>query len=344
MLADRIAAVTIAVQILLGTATVWMVALLARRVIGAGTGDASRFSLWAAAAYALDPLSILYPSLLLTETLFTAVFVVHLLALLRFLETRAVGTAALAGVLAAVSTFVRPVAYFWPYRDSPSGDPAIRAEVSGERGQASGHVKDLSLQGAAIQFSVEQTTPFGSSERVTLVFYLQQERSVQVEAIVRTQTEMDGFWQFGFVFVAPSAIRAKLPAGLLRSFNERAAFRVEPSVTAPVEMQIPSLGFQASGRMRDISFDGLGVVTDGGTGNRLVPGLEVGVEFTLPGQERPLVCDALICNRRALNKGALLIGLRLEWKGSSEAASRRRNVTDYVMTRQRELLRARVGR
>ena len=115
VLADRIAAVTIAVQILLGTATVWMVALLARRVIGAGTGDASRFSLWAAAAYALDPLSILYPSLLLTETLFTAVFVVHLLALLRFLETRAVGTAALAGVLAAVSTFVRPVAYFWPF-------------------------------------------------------------------------------------------------------------------------------------------------------------------------------------------------------------------------------------
>ena len=38
VLADRIAAVTIAVQILLGTATVWMVALLARRVIGAGTG------------------------------------------------------------------------------------------------------------------------------------------------------------------------------------------------------------------------------------------------------------------------------------------------------------------
>ena len=115
VLADRIAAVTIAVQILFGTATVWMVALLARRVIGAGTGDASRFSLWAAAAYALDPLSILYPSLLLTETLFTAVFVVHLLALLLFLETRAVGTAALAGVLAAASTFVRPVAYFWPF-------------------------------------------------------------------------------------------------------------------------------------------------------------------------------------------------------------------------------------
>ena len=80
VLADRIAAVTIAAQILLGTATVWLVALLARRVTVAGTGDASRPSIWAATAYALDPLSALYPSLLLTETLFTAVFVVHLLA------------------------------------------------------------------------------------------------------------------------------------------------------------------------------------------------------------------------------------------------------------------------
>ena len=157
------------------------------------------------------------------------------------------------------------------YRDSPSGDTGIRVEVSGERGQASGHVKDLSLYGAAIQFGVEQTTPFVSSERVTLVFHFQEERSVQVEAVVRTQTEMDGFWQLGFVFIAPSAIRAKLPAGLLRSFNERAAFRVEPDVAVPVELQIPSLGCQASGRMRDISFDGLGVVTDAGIGNRLVP-------------------------------------------------------------------------
>ena len=230
------------------------------------------------------------------------------------------------------------------YRDSPSGDTVIRAEVSGERGQASGHVNDLSLYGAAIQFSVEQTTPFDSSERVTLVFHFPQERSVQVEAIVRTQTEMDGFWQFGFVFIAPSTIRAKLPGGLLRSFNERAAFRVEPSVTVPVKLQIASLGFHASGHMRDISFDGLGAVIDAGTGNRLTPGLEACVEFTLPGQDRLLTCEAVIRNRRALSKGALLIGLRLDWRGSSDTASRRRHVTDYVMTRQRELLRARVER
>ena len=229
------------------------------------------------------------------------------------------------------------------YRDSPSGDAAIRAEVSGRRGQALGHVKDLSLLGAAIQFSVQQTTPFVSGEKVTLNLHFQQERSVQVEAIVRTQTELDGCWQFGFIFIAPSAIRSKLPAELLRSFNERAAFRVEPSVTLPVELRIPK-GFHVSGRMRDISVDGLGVVTDASAGNRLVPGLEVKAEFRLPGQDRSLVCDALIRNRRTLNHEAVLVGLRFGRGGSSDAVSQLRNVTGYVMNRQREWLRTRVGR
>ena len=83
------------------------------------------------------------------------------------------------------------------------GDAAVRAEVSGVHGQAFGRVKDLSLTGAAVQFGVEQTTAFVSGEKTTLVFHFQYERPVQVEVIVRTQTEMDGFRQFGFTFLTP---------------------------------------------------------------------------------------------------------------------------------------------
>ena len=172
------------------------------------------------------------------------------------------------------------------YRGSPTRHGAIRAEVSGEHGQAFGRVKDLSLTGAAVQISVDQEVAFSSGEKVTLILHFEQERSVQVEASVRTQTEMDGFLQFGFLFLVPSAIRAKLPAKLLRSFNERAAFRVEPGALVPVELQIPNLGFHASGGMRDISVDGLGVVVDEGAGKQLAPGLEVSAEFALPGQDR----------------------------------------------------------
>ena len=219
------------------------------------------------------------------------------------------------------------------------GDAAVRAEVSGVHGQAFGRVKGLSLTGAAVQFGVEQTTAFVSGEKATLIFHFRHERPVQVEAIVRTQTEMDGFRQFGFTFLTPLAIRAKLPPSLLRFFSERAAFRVAPDGPVPVELKSSMLDLRVSGHLRDISVDGLGVVVDEGAGKELVPGLNVSAEFTLPGQDRPLMCEALIRNRSSLKNGAVLTGLRVNRKGSLNFVSL--NVTEYVMIRQRASLQAR---
>ena len=50
----------------------------------------------------------------MSETLFVAVFAVHLLIVLRHLETGSMRTAATAGGTAAVAMFVRPVAFYWP--------------------------------------------------------------------------------------------------------------------------------------------------------------------------------------------------------------------------------------
>ena len=111
VLAGQIILVTIAAQILIAVGTVLGVAFLARHVMP-GSPQIAR---WAALFIALDPLSVLYCSLLMTETLFTAIFVLHLLAVMRFLKTQSTGMGALAGGLAAAGTFVRPIAYFWPF-------------------------------------------------------------------------------------------------------------------------------------------------------------------------------------------------------------------------------------
>ena len=103
--------VTIGLQIVLGVGTVWAVALLARRL----APDSPHLARWSATIYALDPLSVVYPSLLLTETLFAALFAAHLLALLSFLRAPdGIARPAAAGLLAAACTFVRPIACFWP--------------------------------------------------------------------------------------------------------------------------------------------------------------------------------------------------------------------------------------
>ena len=110
--AGDVTRVTIAAQILLAVGTVLGVAVLARRLAPESPWVAE----WSAAIYALDPLAVAYPSLLLTETLFAALFVAHLIAFAAFLRApHGAARPAVAGALAAACTFVRPIAYYWPF-------------------------------------------------------------------------------------------------------------------------------------------------------------------------------------------------------------------------------------
>ena len=227
------------------------------------------------------------------------------------------------------------------YRGSLKGDAAIRAEVGGESGPAFGDVLDLSLKGTAVQISLDQDPAFVIGETVTLTLRFERGRSVQVEASLRARTDLDGFRCFNFAFLNPSALRAKLPAALLWSFNERDAFRVEPEGLVPVNLQIVGTGSLTSGRMRDVSVDGFSVLLDDGAAKQLSPGVHVSAEFTLPGHDGPVTFHASIRSRSTL-AGSVLIGLRFDRDPSSAFVSQRRTVIDYVMTRQRDWLQARV--
>ena len=101
--------------------------------------------------------------------------------------------------------------------------------------------------------------------------------------------------------------------------------------------------FKTTGRMRDVSSDGVGVIVDGESEKRLARVVQVSVTFLLPGQGRPLTFEAWICKRFRLDdENAVCYGLSWDPAGSSDFASQQQRVTDYVMTRQRELLQSRV--
>ena len=101
--------VTIVLQILLSGLTVLLVYDLGRLL----AGD-RRIALLAAGLYAVEPLSILYTSLLLTETLFTFLIVGALDLLVRFQLSSRWRDAVWAAVALAASAYVRPVSYFLP--------------------------------------------------------------------------------------------------------------------------------------------------------------------------------------------------------------------------------------
>jgi 4-amino-4-deoxy-L-arabinose transferase-like glycosyltransferase len=101
----HVEAVTIALQVLTSCLTVWLVYRIGLLLLSPGA------AMLAALLYALEPLSVLYTSVLMSETPFTALLVASVYFALRFLGGRQARHAALAGLFIAAATYVRPVGY-----------------------------------------------------------------------------------------------------------------------------------------------------------------------------------------------------------------------------------------
>jgi hypothetical protein len=97
-------------QVTLSVLSVVLVWRLARTVF-----RDDRIALIAAWLFALEPLSVSYSILLLSETMFLALFLLSLERLAEFLRERRLGVLAAAGVFLAAATFVRPVTYYLPF-------------------------------------------------------------------------------------------------------------------------------------------------------------------------------------------------------------------------------------
>jgi len=108
--AGHVEAVTVALQILLSVATVYVIYRCALLLADGQT----RIALLAAALYAVEPLSVVHSCLLLSETLFTFLIASFLLALIHFLKHDSARSLLLAAVFLSASAFVRPVSYYLP--------------------------------------------------------------------------------------------------------------------------------------------------------------------------------------------------------------------------------------
>jgi 4-amino-4-deoxy-L-arabinose transferase-like glycosyltransferase len=109
LLLGRLEIVTIAFQILLSGLTVYMVYRTALLLF-----ESERIAVTAAALYAIEPLSILFSSLLAPETLFTATLMVAVYYLVRYLRRESLVDLVVSGGALAAAVYIRPVGYFLP--------------------------------------------------------------------------------------------------------------------------------------------------------------------------------------------------------------------------------------
>jgi 4-amino-4-deoxy-L-arabinose transferase-like glycosyltransferase len=109
ILFGHVTIITIIIQILLSCFTVYLVHRTALMIFGR-----EWIAVVAAILCAVEPLSILYTSALLTETLFATLTLLWLYLLIRYLKQRSLRCLLLAATVLAASVYVRPGAYFMP--------------------------------------------------------------------------------------------------------------------------------------------------------------------------------------------------------------------------------------
>lgn len=101
---------TVALQILLSCLTVYLVFKLALLVF-----NNNKIAIFSALLYAFEPLSIVYPGKILTETAFTSLLMAFLYCFLVYLNKRSLIPLLSAAVILVAAAYVRPIAYYLPF-------------------------------------------------------------------------------------------------------------------------------------------------------------------------------------------------------------------------------------
>lgn len=109
ILLGRVPLVTISIQILLSCLTVYLVYRVSIVLFGR-----AEIAILGAAIYAIDPLSVIFSSLIMPDTLFAFALSLFLLFLLRYLKEDSVFQLVLAAAALVSAVYVQAIAYFLP--------------------------------------------------------------------------------------------------------------------------------------------------------------------------------------------------------------------------------------
>jgi len=101
---------TIFLQFILSCWTIYLVYRISLLVF-----KVKKAAIFASCLLSIEPLSIILANRLLTETLFTSLFIAFVYQLILYLKNKSIREIIFAGLFLVASTFVRPITYYLPY-------------------------------------------------------------------------------------------------------------------------------------------------------------------------------------------------------------------------------------
>lgn len=129
-------------------------------------------------------------------------------------------------------------------------------------------------------------------------------------------------------------------AGVGASFNRRGAYRVTPSIHAPVNLTLTTLddAWSYKGKASDLSASGVGIVVDASTARRIEEAFELRLTLSMPQTSAPITMISHV--RRVIPKASgQLVGFDFDPTNTADFDALIEDVITYVMRRQREELR-----
>ncbi|MEE8399834.1 MAG: PilZ domain-containing protein [Desulfobacterales bacterium] len=121
-----------------------------------------------------------------------------------------------------------------------------------------GVATDASMEGATISFPPEACPDFEPEERVRLsLFIYATEKTVMFEALVMRSDRSEVAVRCQFGFIDTTHLLRDLDPILVSYFNRREAFRVQPDLVEPIEVDLTWGNNSARGVVIDISLTGI---------------------------------------------------------------------------------------
>ena len=243
------------------------------------------------------------------------------------------------------------------YRVTAEFDRLVQVELLGPKVHATNvRMLDLSAGGAGIVLPSRASGVLRMRDRIELrLISAALSEPVRMFARISHLDEREREPKVGLEFESWREHRALLDSELKTLFNERDAFRVDPSQREPVELRIlggrgdallaatRAVGTRASApveaQVRDISVTGLGVKLLGPVTGPWGATEGLRLEARLPGEPQAVTLDVELRYLRPQADGMTLAGLRLAEETTPHARRARAAVTRYVMDRQRAILR-----
>lgn len=218
------------------------------------------------------------------------------------------------------------------YRVAPlAADQRLHASLQADGGEAfEVEIVDLTRNGIAVR--VKSCEESALEPRQAISLHLCDDRGSDIPDIpceVRSIVRTPGFARYGLRFRTDRSLEEILPPHLLPRFNQRVARRIEPLEPVAVELE-RSDGRRVSGRVRDLSWSGLGVAVPAGLEDAAVDRVQmVAVRFRLAGISQAFCLKGYV-QRDLLVDSSVCYGIRFDAEASEDFAAQQAALKRYV--------------